>query len=86
MVIGSIKHRFGRNSGFFFAVAIRLEVEEDLVTEATKVGFLLVDIDQMVVEALVGTKIGPEIIVLEIVGLRFVGNFPGCVGGSNPEQ
>lgn len=68
------------------AVVVGLEVEEDLVVDASEfvVGFLLVDPDEMAAEALVVTKNGPEDTVLEIFGLRFVVNFPGCVVGSIP--
>lgn len=48
------------------------------------VGFLLVGTDGMAAEALVVTKNGLEDTALEVVGLRFVGNFPGCVVGSAP--
>ena len=70
----------------FAAVVVGLEVEEDLVVDASEfvVGFLLVDPDEMAAEALVVTKNGPEDTVLEVFGLRFVVNFPGCVVGSIP--
>lgn len=48
------------------------------------VGFLLVGTDGMAAEALVVAKSGPEDTALEVVGLRFVGNFPGCVVGIAP--
>lgn len=65
----------------FVAVAVGLEVGEDLVIEASEfmVGFLLVVTCGMAAEALVVTKNSPEDTVLEVVGLRFVGNFPDCV-------
>lgn len=70
----------------FAAVVVGLEVEEDLVVDASEfvVGFLLVDPDEMAAEALVVTKNGPEDTGLEVFGLRFVVNFPGCVVGSIP--
>lgn len=65
----------------FVALAVGLEVGEDLVIEASEfmVDFLLVDAGGMAAEALVVTKNSPEDTVLEVVGLRFVGNCPGCV-------
>lgn len=65
----------------FVALAVGLKVGEDLVIEASEfmVDFLLVDAGGMAAEALVVTKNSPEDTVLEVVGLRFVGNFPGCV-------
>lgn len=76
----------------FVAVAVGLEVREDLVIEASEfvVGFLLVDTYGMAAEALVVTKNGPEDTALEVVGLlgcwvlEVVGNFPGCMVGSTP--